>query len=66
MTKVNKVEFKDLRGDVIKYDPETDSTIKRIEINVEGIIEVERDKVVEYIKAAEWKAYGKKERLGFV
>ena len=65
MTRVNKIEFKDLSGEVIKYDTETDSTINRIEIKTDGIIEVERDNVVEYIRTDEWRAYGKKERTGY-
>jgi len=65
MTRVNKIEFKDLSGEVIKYDTETDSTINRIEIKPDGVIEVERDNVVEYIRTDEWRAYGKKERTGY-
>jgi len=65
MTRVNKIEFKDLSGEVIKYDTKTDSTINRIEIKPDGVIEVERDNVVEYIRTDEWRAYGKKERTGY-
>ena len=60
-----KIEFKDLSGEVIKYDTKTDSTINRIEIKPDGVIEVERDNVVEYIRTDEWRAYGKKERTGY-
>ncbi len=52
MIEANKIEFKDLNGEITKYDTQTDKNIKTIVINNEGIIEIEKEGgSLEYIKS---------------